>query len=87
MGGAEFEAMMSNANIKTLAVQPPQNGIIKFFQYAQEAGSGHFHLLEIVVDVTTRFLTAKFKCDNPDTVGDFAVLFRGALAGSVESLM
>lgn len=84
---SEFEAMMSNANIKTLAVQPPQNGIIKFFQYAQEVGSGHFHLLEIIVDVTTRFLTAKFKCDNPDTVGDFAVLFRGALAGSVEPIM
>lgn len=83
----DFEAMMGAASIKTLAVQPPQNGIIKFFQYAQEMDAGHYHLLEIVVDVTTRFLTANFKCDNPNNVGDFAVLFRAALAGNIEPLI
>lgn len=83
----EFEAMMAKASIKTLATQPPQNGIIKFYQFAQEAGNGNFHLLEVVVDVTTRFLTASFKSDDQDKAGDFAVHFRSALAGSVESML
>lgn len=82
----EFEHMMGSASIKTLAVQPPQNGIIKFFHYAQ-AKTEDFLLVEIVVDVTTRFLTAKFKCENPENVGDFAVLFRAALAGNIEPLI
>lgn len=43
----DFEALMGKANIKTLATMPPQNGIIKFFMYAQEADSGDFHLLEV----------------------------------------
>eukprot|EP00040_Diaphanoeca_grandis_P001303 m.18080 g.18080 ORF g.18080 m.18080 type:complete len:808 (+) comp11828_c0_seq1:105-2528(+) len=84
---SDFEQMMAKASIKTLATQPPQNGIIKFYQYAQEAGNGNYHLLEVVVDVTTRFLTASFKSDDADSAGDFAVHFRSALAGSVEPML
>jgi hypothetical protein len=33
---AEFTAMMTQQNISVLASAPPQNGVVKFFLFAQE---------------------------------------------------
>eukprot|EP00041_Stephanoeca_diplocostata_P036376 m.1324797 g.1324797 ORF g.1324797 m.1324797 type:complete len:805 (-) comp24852_c4_seq1:147-2561(-) len=76
----DFETLMGKANIKTLATMPPQNGIIKFFMYAQEAESSNYHLLEVIVEIPTRCLTANFKCDDPDGAADIAVCFRSAMS-------
>lgn len=77
----DFERLMSAAHIKTLAMMPPQNGLLKYFLYAQESASGKYHLIEVVVEIPTRCLTASFKCDVPEDAPDFAVVFRGALSG------
>lgn len=67
----DFERLMTNANIKTLAMMPPQNGLLKYFLYAQEIASGNYHLIEVVVEIPTRCLScslrvsrqrSKFKC-------------------------
>jgi AP-4 complex subunit beta-1 len=83
---AHFEQLMAAAKIKTLAVQPPQNGLLKFYMFGQEMASKQHHLLEVVVNMTTRFLTATIKSDNFDTSGDFAIVFRGALSGAFEAM-
>ena len=42
---AQFEQLMSAARIKTLAVQPPQNGLLKFFLFAQEVCTIPYHTM------------------------------------------
>lgn len=59
---------------------------MKFFLYGQELKTGAFHLIEAVVDVTTKCLTANFKSETTETTGEFAVVFRGALVGAVEPM-
>jgi len=82
----QFEQLMGAAKIRTLAVQPPQNGLTKFYMFAQELGTENYHLLEVVVDIATRCLTATFKSDAAEHAGDFGISFRGALAGAFEAM-
>jgi hypothetical protein len=56
----DFEGLMTSANIKTLAMMPPQNGLLKYFLYAQEIASGNFHLIEVVVEIPTRCVSCVF---------------------------
>jgi hypothetical protein len=42
--------------------------------------SGVFHLVEVMLDVTSKILTANLKADQPDRANEFAVVFRTALA-------
>jgi len=83
---AQFEQLMTAGLIKTLASQPPQNGLLKFFLFAQELSSNEYHLLEIIIDVTTKMLTANFKSDTPDNAPEMAVVFRGALSGAFDDM-
>lgn len=61
-------------------------GLTKFYMFAQELGTENYHLLEVVVDIATRCLTATFKSDAAEHAGDFGISFRGALAGAFEAM-
>jgi hypothetical protein len=44
--------------------------------------TGVYHLVEVVLDITSKILSANLKADQPDRANEFAVVFRTALASA-----
>jgi AP-4 complex subunit beta-1 len=82
----QFGQLMAGAKISTLAAAPAQNGTVRFFLFAQELASGHYHLMEVTINIVDCVLTATIKSDGSiEDSNEFGLVFRSALSGAFES--
>merc|ERR1712146_145647 len=77
---SEIGAAMSKSGVAMMASSPPQNNVIKFYFYAQEAASGAYHLVEATLELDSRTFSANIKSTAPENAPVFAAVIREALA-------
>lgn len=76
----EVENILDTAGISMMASSITGSNM-KFFLYAQEAGTMSIFLIEANVDTAEGVLSASFKTKSPERASEFAFMFRRALSG------
>jgi len=74
----KIDSFFNSHNIKSVA-KGASGGVLRFFLYAQEIQSAALFLIELVINLGNKQVTANIKSTHEHFVGQFEVVFQGLL--------
>jgi len=74
----QIDSFFLSHHIKSVA-KGASGGVLRFFLYAQEVQSAALFLIELVITVGNKQVTANIKSTHEQYVGQFEVVFQGLL--------